>query len=266
MKLTEINIYPLKSGAVTRVRSCAVEPRGLKGDRRWMVTDENGQFLTARRFPKLVLIQPVAKNGNSIELGAPGAPPLRIEATDVEPRKVTVWRSHTTAADAGNAAARWISDYLGCSARIVFQREEDHRSVETPRTSSDNIVSFADAYPLLIVGTASLEALNDRLADDVDMDRFRPNAVVETEIPFAEDNWKTVRIGNCVFDAVKRCSRCVLITVDPQTGIKHPEGEPLTTLHSMRFDPDTKGILFGMNLIPRSGATIQVGDQVSVEN
>ncbi len=267
MKLTEINIYPLKSGAGNAVQSSTVEPRGLKGDRRWMATDEDGGFITARRFPKLVLVRLDIGADWSLRLSAPGMPTLQVAAASAEPREVVVWQSQTTASDAGDQAARWMSDYLETACRIVFQGNNDRRTIEEwPSVQADDTVSFADGYPVLIIGTASLAALNDRLVEPVKMDRFRPNIVVETQIPFVEDSWRQVRIGDCVFDAVKRCARCVLTTIDPQTGTKNPEGEPLSTLHAMRFDADAKGILFGMNLIPRSGGTINLSDRLSFDD
>ena len=120
-------------------------------------------------------------------------------------------------------------------------------------------VSFADGYPQLLIGTASLEDLNSRLDKPVAMGRFRPNIVVTTREPFVEDTWQRVRIGDCEFDVVKRCARCVFTTVDPDTGVKNADGEPLKTLRGFRLDRAERGVLFGVNLVPRSTGRLEAG-------
>ncbi|MEM9303823.1 MAG: MOSC N-terminal beta barrel domain-containing protein [Pseudomonadota bacterium] len=265
MTLSEISIYPVKSCGAIALDTAAVEARGLAGDRRWMIVREDGRFVTAREAPSLVTVAVTLTRGG-LEFRAPGMPSLAVAAplADLGRTAVTVWKDETTAGDAGDEAAAWCSEFLDRPCRLVHQREEDVRSIaQRPGGRPGDAVSFADGYPLLVIGSASLAALNERLATPVSMARFRPNVVVTTTEPFVEDTWTRVRIGDLEFDCARRCTRCVLTTVDPASGEKHADGEPLKTLRSFRFDREERGILFGVNLIPRGTGRVAVGDRVT---
>ncbi len=264
MEVTGAYRYPIKSCAGTDVSAFDIDARGPVGDRRWMLVNERGRFLTAREHPTLVTIRPVQRPGG-LELSGPSLPPLSVSEPDLDADAVpvTVWKDSTTAADAGDEAAAWFSGFLGQAVRLVFQRDNDRRDIsgKTGAVAGDE-VSFADGYPLLLIGTASLADLNARLARPVTMTHFRPNLVVRTEEPFIEDTWTSVTVGDLTFAAAKRCARCVLTTVDPDSGEKDPAGEPLKTLRAFRFDRPARGIMFGMNLIPRKTGRIAVGAPV----
>jgi uncharacterized protein YcbX len=131
-----------------------------------------------------------------------------------------------------------------------------------PHSQTGDEVSFADAFPLLLISRAALDGLNARLAKPVSMLRFRPNLVVEGVAAHAEDGWKRIRIGEVEFDVAKACTRCVFTTVDPMRGERDPDGEPLRTLIGYRRTAD--GVTFGQNLIPRSAGSVRVGDAVEV--
>jgi uncharacterized protein YcbX len=181
---------------------------------------------------------------------------------------VRIWRDDVTAHTVSAAADAWLSEFLGAPCSLVYQHEQDLRPISDPQhaTGDDDIVSFADGYPLLLIGSASLAALNQRLQRPVAMDRFRPNLVVDTTTPFIEDSWSQVRIGDTRFEVAKRCARCVFTTVDPATGEVDADGEPLRTLRGFRLDKAARGVMFGVNLIPRGrrDGVLQVGQSLAV--
>ena len=260
--LSAIHVYPVKSCAPLSLREAVVEARGLAGDRRWMVTDEDGAFLTARKFPQLTLIRAVP-DGDGLVLDAPDMPTLRLSRpTPVARIEATVWRSIVQALPANAEADAWISEYLELPARFVHMDADCVRPVSPDYGRAGDEVSFADGYPLLLISQAALDALNAKLAKPVSMLRFRPSIVVAGTAPHAEDDWTRIRIGAVEFDVVKPCTRCVFTTVDYERGTFDPSGEPLRTLTAYRRTP--LGVTFGQNLIPRSSGTLHLGDQVEV--
>lgn len=260
--LSAIHVFPIKSCAASIREEAVVEPRGLAGDRRWMITDANGKFLTARQHPRLTLIRAEA-GGDALTLSAPGMPALRLRPPDAVSRiEATVWKSTVQARTAAADADAWIGAFLGLPARFVHMDADCVRAVSADYGRPGDEVSFADGYPLMLISQAALDALNAKLARPVPMLRFRPNLVVAGTAPHAEDEWKRVRIGAVEFDVVKPCTRCVFTTVDYERGEFDPAGEPLRTLTTYRRTP--KGVTFGQNLIPRTGGVVRVGDALEV--
>lgn len=260
--LSTIHVYPIKSCAPWTPREAAVEARGLAGDRRWMVADPVGKFLTARQHPRLTLIR-AERDGDGLVLAAPGMPSLRLSPPRRERRiAARVWQSTMPALVADEEADAWISAWLGLPARFLHMDAACVRPVDSAYGRVDDEVSFADGFPLLLISQAALDALNAKLARPVPMLRFRPSLVVAGTAPHAEDGWKRIRVGALEFDVVKPCTRCVFTTVDFERGEFDPSGEPLRTLATYRRTP--KGITFGQNLIPRGLGTLRVGDAVEV--
>jgi uncharacterized protein YcbX len=258
--LASIHIYPLKSCAPSTLGAAQVEARGLEHDRRWMVVDANGKFLTGRQHPRLTLIR-AEPDGEALRLRAPGMPDLRLTpAADRARRTVEVWDSRVAARVADAAAEAWISAFLGSPARFAHMDADCLRAVDPDHSRPGAIVSFADGYPLLAISQAALDLLNEKLAKPVPMLRFRPSVVIAGTVPHAEDGWKRVRIGGIEFDVAKPCIRCVFTTVDFERGAFDESGEPLRTLLTYRRTP--KGVSFGQNLIPRGTGTLRVGDAV----
>lgn len=264
IELSAVNIYPIKSCAPCSLASATVQPRGLQGDRRWMIVDADGRFISGRQQPRLVLLRAQQVEGDGWRLSAPAASPLTLQAppADAERVDVSVWSSQIRAPLADAAANRWISAYLGQPARFVYMDADTHRPVAAEYAQPGDEVSFADGFPLLLISTGSLAGLNARLARPVTMGRFRPNLVVSTDEPHAEDRWRRIRIGAVSFDVVKPCSRCVFTTVDPQTATFDSDREPIRTLSSYRRQPG--GVMFGQNLIARGTGVLRVGDGVEV--
>jgi uncharacterized protein len=263
MKLSEINIYPIKSLKGISLSEWVVERRGLRHDREWMLVDVDGQFMTQREHPKMALIE-TSVNGTGLrvrfsdrELSVPSAP-------EKGPVEVGIWEGPVAAAMFGDEVNGWFSEVLEFDCRLVTMPETTRRRVEREYAvdPEKDHVSFADGYPFLLIGEGSLAELNSRLASPVPMNRFRPNLVVSGSDAFAEDEWRRIGIGDTIFHVVKPCARCVLTTVDQATGVKDGK-EPLKTLASFRT-VDGK-VLFGQNLIAENpGSVVRVGDEIEV--
>ena len=261
MLLSEINVYPIKSAKGISLRSGIVERRGIQYDRRWMVVDSSGLFLSQRRFPQLALIS-TQLGSDTLLVNAPGmnAFALSLQPIDADPIRVQVWDDSVEAISAGEKAQNWFSKYLGAPSRLVFMPEKSIRKVKPKFDIHNDIVSFADGFPLLLISQQSLDDLNNRLATPVPMNRFRPNVVVNGSGAFAEDRWKKIRIGTMLFHVVKPCERCIIPTVDQETGIQGKE--PIATLSQYRKIDGN--VLFGQNIIPENVGTISVGDRIEV--
>ncbi len=267
MFLSEINIYPIKSFGGISLENTTVEKRGLRFDRRWMLVDEKNNFLTQRDFPKMATIGvEILKKGlrvsqNKNEIIIP------FESNTNETANVKIWQSRCRAKVYENEINNWFSDILQTDCRLVLMPEETRRKVNYfYAVHKDDTVSFADGYPFLLIGKGSLEDLNSRLENPVPMNRFRPNFVVSGADAFAEDSWKQIKIGACVFHVVKPCGRCVITTIDQASGEKQSV-EPLKTLASYRIPKRSikKKILFGQNLIAENaGEVLKVGDKVEI--
>jgi len=264
MKLTEINIYPVKSTRRIALHESEVLPRGLPWDRRWMLVDAQGRFMTGRKYPTLAVVN-TRLDDTALHVSVAGRPELRLPLP-VEARsltRVSIWRDQCDALPVGAEADAWFSDYLALECHLVRMTDELLRGVDVQYGQPGDEVSFADGFPLMLLTEASLNDLNTRLDTPVSMRRFRPNLVVDGEQPYSEDHWRHIRIGEVEFEGVKNCSRCIFTTIDPDTGSKNPQAEPLRTLSQYRKRAEG-GVYFGQNLIPRSGGVVRIGDNVEI--
>ncbi len=265
MILSEINVFPVKSLQGYSPDSARVEPRGFEHDRRWLLVDEDGKFMTQREFPRMATIA-VRIGRDSIDFSA-GDSTLSADADPTaETIEVGIWNDRCLATVYGAEVNDWFSKVLDFGCKLVKMPETTRRKVDPDYARhADDHVSFADAFPYLLIGEASLEELNKRLTEHVPMNRFRPNLVVTGSAAFDEDNWAVIRIGDVEFDVVKPCARCVLTTVDQELGVKNGV-EPLRTLAGFRtFERDgAKKVLFGQNLLARKLGTLRSGDRVEV--
>lgn len=288
LRLEGLFRYPVKSCRGVALGRAALDAAGVRDDRRWMLVDDDGRFLSQRAHPRLCLVRPTLVDGSmvleapempSLEVADPAAAPDAVRAGP-EPAadggrpaegavgapgdrrlEVEIWDDVTGALDAGPDAARWLSDFLGVRCRLVRHAPDAVRPVDPDHARApDDRVAFADGYPFLLTSEDSLEALNGRLPEPLPMDRFRPNLVVAGAGPFAEDGWTTVRIGEVDFSVVKPCTRCKVTTVDQATG--RVGKEPLRTLADFRRGPD--GVEFGQNLIHHGTGRLEVGMEVEV--
>ncbi len=303
MHISEINIYPIKSLAGISVEAAMVEERGLRYDRRWMLTTPDGMFFTQREFPRMATLSVwIEEDGSGLGVAADrfGDVFVPMEADSPIRQQVTIWGSVCEGAVYGAALNEWFSDVLGTNCQLVKMPDTSRRDISESFNKGGEVVSFADGYPQLVIGEASLEDLNGRLAanlaelpprhrsgdtppkqggelfKEVPMNRFRPNLVVAGSDAYAEDDWKRIRIGNAEFRSTKPCARCVMTTVDQSKG-EFDGKDPLKTLASYRLAKDVMperiaslgltdtAVLFGQNLVGESvGESISVGDEITV--
>lgn len=267
MRITELNIYPLKSGRGISLSESLIAPEGLPGDRRLMLIDPSGQFITQRELPDIASIITKAEQGGYV-LSMEGKEAV-LASPSTKRIDATVWRSTVDAAIANDEANAALSRWLGRDVRLAFFDETSRRSANIDWTGDDTPVTFADGYQILLTTTASLAALNKDMAangeGEVGMDRFRPNIVVETDEAWAEDRWATVEINGIRFDLVKPCTRCVMTSQDQQTGSRDVPS-PIKAMGRIRMSADRRvpGVLFGWNLTPRGEGAIAVGDVLKV--
>lgn len=264
MHLSSLYRFPLKSAIGESLGSLQLDGLGVVGDRRWMlVSAENGRFLTQRTFPQMSRLTARWNEAGGLTLSAPGQPVLDVALPDPDDslRGVIIWRDSLRVPDAGDEAATWASAFIGKPCRLVHVPAERARYIEGNVTGSEK-VGFADGFPLLLIGQASLDDLQARVGRPLSMLRFRPNLVVQGSEPYAEDNWKRIRIGDVEFTVAKPCSRCIITTIDPQTGERGADREPLTTLRSYRQREGE--IQFGQNLINHTSGELRVGMPVEV--
>ncbi|MBC7919885.1 MAG: MOSC domain-containing protein [Ferruginibacter sp.] len=261
--LSNIYLYPIKSLGGISLTSADVEERGLQHDRRWMLTDPSGRFLTQRNFPEMALLDvEMTATGLGVRHRKQPLPLLTIPfaPSGAAPVRVVVWDDVCQALPVSREADEWFSTALGKPCRLVRMPDDSVRRVDADYVAEPFNTSFSDGYPLLIIGQASLDHLNARLPAALPMNRFRPNLVFTGGEPHEEDTWRHFRVGEAEFRGVKPCGRCVVTTIDQQTA---EQGlEPLRTLATYR--KQGRKILFGQNLVALSGGTVRVGDTVEV--
>ncbi len=261
-ELSSIIVYPLKSASEISLKNSFLEKRGLVNDRRWMVVDNYKRFISQRTNPEMALLKPEIVD-RTIRICAPGMEDLEMPLFPDEGRiiMVEIWEDRCEALVANKHSEKWISDYLGKKCNFVFMPNLCNRIVDQDYGFGKNQVAFSDGFPLLLISESSLKDLNGRVSEEITMKRFRPNLVVKNTAPYQEDEWESIRIGDCELKIVKACSRCVLTTVNPETGIFSGR-EPLKTL--AKFRKLNGEVVFGQNLIPSSYGKIEVGMKIEI--
>ena len=265
MQLTYLATYPIKSCYRVEADLAEVEPWGLAGDRRWLVVDEQAKLITQREWPAMGRIRP-HYNDQGLVLRAAGADLLEVPLPSGGTADVKDFRQSIAATSAGDVADRWVSQVIERTAHLFYLDDPTRRPVNPEFGNPEDRVSFADGYPVLLANEASLRAVNDWLAEDeeepIAITRFRPNVVVGGAPAWAEDDWigRRIVIGNVAFRVPKPCERCVLTTIDPETGEKGRQ--PLRVLGKYRRFPG--GLMFGVNLIPDARGKIAIGDEIKV--
>ena len=260
--LSEIWIYPVKSLAGIRLKQAKVQQKGLEHDRRWMLIDEVGRFITQREHPQMALFDLSINNQQLTVINRKNSQNLTfpVSVPTGQNHQAVVWDDVVTTIEPDSDYSNWFSAQLGFSCRLVFFPEPNVRNVDPKYASNQEQVSLADGYPFLIIGQSSLDDLNTRLEVNMEMKRFRPNFVFTGGKAFEEDDWKNFSIGSGEFKGVKKCARCVLTTVDPQTGERGRE--PLLTLSDYRKVENK--IFFGQNVIALSENQIYEGDEITL--
>jgi len=273
--IAELNLFPIKGCRGMSLSRATLAATGLDvdgiGDREWVIVDEDGEFLSQREYPRLALVE-TRMTGSSLRLKAPGMLQLEVpfdsEGDVVQAR---VWDDTVAAVTQGEIADAWFTNFLGRPARLL-RFDPEHRRLASHRwTGKDEApYKFADGFPLLIAGTASLADLNARLQRAghaaVDMARFRANIVLAGLEAYDEDYLKQLRIGEAVLRAVKPCARCSVPGVDPASG-EHDSAVPdMLARYRARTGGEPQGVMFGVNAIVSGGegALLCVGDAVDV--
>ncbi|WP_037676156.1 MOSC domain-containing protein [Streptomyces griseus] len=268
-QLLSIHVHPVKAFRGLSPREAVVEPWGLAGDRRWALIDDGGKVVTQRQQPRLATAVAELLPGDGVRLSAPGLEPLTVDVPPpISTTTVEIFRDKVEGVLAGAAAHTWCSAFLGADVRLVhMDNPATRRAVDPEFALPGETVTFADGYPLLLTGAASLDALNSLIARNahadegpLPMNRFRPNVVVSGTDAWAEDGWSRIVIGEVGFRVAKPCGRCVVTTTDQETAGRGKE--PLYTLgRHRRIDGK---LIFGQNLVPLDRGTIRVGDPVTV--
>jgi hypothetical protein len=261
IKLTGVIIYPIKGTRGISLEQWDVDQFGLRYDRRWMVVNLSGEFLSQRTHPRLALIVPFI-DGEILRVTAPGMPPidLSLHPKETVRSRVAVWRDSCGATWLGEAVGDWFSEFLGSPCSLVHMPERVVRPADPAYAPPGTRVSFADAFPFLLTSEESLTDLNQRLPTALPMNRFRPNLVVAGGRPYEEDEWRDIQIGDIPMQVVKPCGRCVVTTTDQSTGARGQE--PLRTLATYR--KRNGEVMFGQNLVHRNSGRLRVGDPVRV--
>ena len=267
MQVEGLNIHPLKSGRAIPVESATIRLDGLAGDRRYMVVEPDGRFITQRELQPLARVEATAV-GESLLLEMEGRQLLASFEPD-DRLDVTVWDSAVNVAVADEAVNDVLSDWLARPVKLVHMDALAHRAEGEDWAGAPAPVGFADGFPVLVTTTGSLADLNRTLVakgqEPVGMDRFRTNILVSCDDPWAEDLWEAIEINGVVFDFVKPCARCIMTTQDQMTG-ERIGGNPIQGLAEKRMSADRRvpGVLFGWNAVPRGEGEVRLGDAVRV--
>jgi len=245
------------------LKFATLDDMGICWDRRWMVIDKNSHFLTGRQQPKLLTIQPQVTEEGVLSLQFPEGNTTHVALATSKNQQipVTIWKDQVMATSLDSQCDRTLSNFLGQKCRLVFIDDNEIRQLDQEYANPEERTGFADGFPLLLISEASLNDLNARLIEPLPMQRFRPNIVVDGCAAYAEDTWRNICINKLRFAVVKPCSRCVMTTVDQNTGKKMGK-EPLKTL--MEYRRQGNKVMFGQNVIHRDKGVIKLGDTLEI--
>lgn len=259
--VARLRLYPVKGLRGSDIERSTVERRGLQHDRRFLVVGQDRVFLSLRSTTEMARVEALV-DGGSLSLKKEGLGEISVGLTTEGPlERVRVWKKWVGGRHVSRETDEWLSKALGQRCRLYWMPEGARRRVAAPFNSGDDLVSFADAMPILVASESSIEDLNRRLPSPVPIERFRPNIILRGCAPFEEDEWSRIRIGAVVLRAGKKCNRCLVTTTDHLTG-ERLGPEPLRTL--AEFRRNGAGVAFGMYYIPESLGTIAVGDACSI--
>lgn len=260
IKVNSLYIYPIKGMMGTTVNSIKALERGFEHDRRYMLIDEHGTFISQRTHPILVFFKPEILGNELIVKYKNESIKVPLSTSLLNTINTTIFEKLVQATEVSKDLNIWFSSKLGQDVRLVKMRKHDVRHKKLIKGPEKVEVSFADGYPYLIAGTESLDHLNTLLEDPIAFDRFRPNIILRTTEAHIEDTWEEIIIGNVDFQVIKPCGRCQVITIDQQSGLKLKE--PLKTLSTYRKKDNM--VYFGANTICRTEGVIRIGDEVVI--
>jgi uncharacterized protein len=262
LQVSQLFIYPIKSLGGISLKKAETTERGFRYDRRWLLINSDNEFMTQREFPQMCLLQPfvseagivISHKQNKSEFFIP------FESQDADEIVVKIWNDYCRARLISESADEWFSEMLSVRCKIVFMPEDSRRPVDRTYAKHEEITSFSDAFPFLLIGQSSLDDLNKKLETPVPINRFRPNIVFTGGAPYEEDFMKAFKIGDVNFYGVKPCARCPIPTVNQENAFKTKE--PINTL--AKYRSQNNKVFFGQNLLHMGQGTIHVGDEITV--
>lgn len=262
LQVSALYIYPIKSLGGIALDTALLTDRGLQHDRRWMLIDSDNRFLSQRENIQMALLKTALTNDGLVVTYTPDGTSITIPYLPLneELLDVTIWDDTCIAQLVSMEIDAWFTGKLGMPARLVYMPDNSLRQTDLRYTNEGKITSFSDAYPMLIIGQASLDDLNDRMPEALPMDRFRPNIVFTGGKAYSEDTMKHIAVNGIDMHGVKLCARCIMTTVNQQTAKKGKE--PLKTLAKYRLKSNK--IYFGQNLVHSGSGVITVGDELTV--
>ena len=266
MIVSEITIFPIKALAGISLGASVVTSKGFQYDRRFMLVDESHQFITQRTHPELTAFSlSLVNEVLTISHPAGGSVEISIHPPSSATINATIWGDTVRASRVSKEADDLFSDTLESLIHLVGMPDTSLRQIDPDYSNPGEGVSFADGFPILVLGTASLEELNGRLENPVPTNRFRANLLVSGGKPWAEDEWGAMHFGKATLNIAKPCARCVVIQTDQKTGER--AAEPTKTL--LTYRKIGSKVLVGMNAIPLPSAIgfqISVGDSFSISD
>lgn len=269
IRVSALYVHPVKSCAGLRVDEVTLDAMGVIGDRRFMLVDASGSFLTQRTDARLALVRVARSDGGGVVLTHAGRAALTVEVPSEGEREATVWGDRVRVRDCGDAAADWLSSLLGTPVRLVHMPDDSVREVDPKYAPAGARTSLADGFPLLLATNASLADLSRRAGRALEMERFRPNIVLSGGRAWDEDRWEELRVGATTLRLVKPCARCAITLVDPESG--QSGAQPLRTLSAFRRGTDlgfrrvdAAHTYFAWNVLHEGTGTVRVGDAVTV--
>jgi uncharacterized protein YcbX len=260
IKVVSLHSYPVKSCKGTDHNELELLQTGFRNDRRWMLVDSVGRFMSQRRNPTMALIM-ASVEGNLLTLRSMNMPEITVAGGSGR-TNVLIHRTTCVVADMGDDVAFWLEAALGVPCRLVSMALGEKRVVSKEYAlSNDDEIQFQDAFPIHLISEASLVDLNTRLISPVPMSRFRCNIIIKGCGPYEEDRWKVIKIGELVLHVAKPCGRCVMTSIDQNTGEK-VSNPPLATLAKYRNHKNE--VIFGQYLIHEREGALSVGDSVEI--
>jgi len=260
--LSKLYLYPVKSLAGIEVSDWPVNEKGLLYDRKWMLVDREGNFLSQRRIPRMVLIKTrltptelILSADHAADIGIP------LNSTDGSELMVNIWRDCCVARRVSVEVDQWLSDFLGLPCQLVYQPDQVVRPVDPDYARSSDQVNFSDGFPFLLISQPSLDSLNQVMGLQLPIERFRPNLVISGCDSYAEDYWRQITINQISFRLPKPCSRCPIPTIDTTTA--QMSREPLATLNRIR--KWNKHVYFGQNALHNNQGQLVVGSTVKID-
>lgn len=264
LKIEKLYIYPIKSCQGLKIGDTNIEKTGFKYDRFFAVINSKNEVLTARENSKLLTISSEINN-DKLTLSTYGAPSISIDLNKILIDKIDIkiFNDSAKAKIVGNETDDWLSHILQQKCRLASIDLEQLRKMKSKYNGKENdFISFSDISPIHLISEESLKDLNSKLENPITIDNFRPNIVVSGLLPYEEDNWSSIKIGDCEFEVTLRTPRCSFTTIDPITTKVDSKQEPLRTLSKYRKAGNS--INFGIYLTPKKTGVIHITDKVKI--